>query len=137
MAEPNRNLPPYPARMPHRRHTLAKVDQHSWANAENTVIESWVDVRADIDAINHGDALCRGETYEINGRLYQVKPDGGSYPIAGPGIHSLTRAAYKALGVYNLFGLSSRAEEILDAMNVAAAERMAARVIWAVEHGGT
>src|SRR5687767_13279006 len=72
-----RSLPPRPARMPHRRHILAKVDQHTWAKAENTVIETWVDVRADIDAINRGDAVRRGETYEINGRQYQVKPDGG------------------------------------------------------------
>ena len=131
----NPNLPPRPARAPHWRHRPAKVTQRSYAKERNAVIESWVDVQGDIDAINRGEGVRQGDIYVINGRTYRVKQTGVAYPISGPGIHPLGRGASKALGIYDIFGMTDRAEEILDAMEVRPEERAAARVIWQVERG--
>jgi hypothetical protein len=84
---------------PHRRHLLARVNQRTVAKARNGVIESWVDVQADIAAINSGKAIAQGETYSINGRTYEVGSNGTAYPIAGEGITGWTvepsrRSAY-------------------------------------------
>lgn len=133
MTQDNRNLPPYPARMPHQRHSLVRVTVRSLAKHRNTVVESWIDVRADIDAINRGEGVRHGETFQVHGRIYQVKPDGALYPIAGAGIHLLGRGGYKALGVSNVFGLTERAEQILDLMRVSALERRRARDTWRSE----
>src|SRR5438067_1995807 len=109
-------LPPWAVRAPHPRHRLARVTQRSRAKPLNTVIASWVDVPADIIAINAGEANRRGDLYEIKGRTYGIEPSGTAYPVSGPGIRSLDRAAYRALGVYNRFGLTARAEQILNRM---------------------
>jgi hypothetical protein len=90
---------------------------------------------ADIAAINRGEAIRHGQTYIVNDRIYGLDPSGVAYPISGPGIHVLDRGAFKALGVYNRFGESARAEEILDAMGVQAASRAAALTAWRSERG--
>ncbi len=103
------------------------------AKARNAVIESRVDVAADITAINSGLALRSGDTYPVSGRTYGVEPSGVAYPISGPGIHILDRGAFKALGVYNVFGRSTRAEQILDAMGIGAEQRARATTAWLAE----
>ncbi|MBI4493028.1 MAG: hypothetical protein HY690_09565 [Chloroflexi bacterium] len=95
----------------------------------NGVIEPWVDVASDIAAINRGEAVRQGSIYLINGRQYGLETSGRAYPIAGPGIHRLSRGAFKALGVYNTFGQTARAEAILDAMPISEEERVPARVV--------
>jgi hypothetical protein len=103
------------------------------AKKENTVVESWVDLRADIDAINRGEARRQGDTWTVNGRTYRVEPGGTVYPLSGPGLHHLDRGAYRALGVYNAFGTTARAEAILDNMNTELSAREAARRLWQEE----
>lgn len=119
-----------PVRPPHPRHWIRAVNQRSVAKAVNSVIESWVDVEEDVAAINRREAVRRGNTHIVNGRTYGVKPTGRLYPIAGAGIHQLSRGAYKALGVYNVFGLSARALQILDALGIVADERAKALAAW-------
>ena len=114
---------------------LARVGVRTLPKDRNSVIESRGDVRADIEAINQGEAIRRGHIYEVNGRTYGAEPSGVTYPIAGPGIHRLDRGAFKALGVYNTFGRSERAEQILDAMGIGAEQRAAALAAWLAEHG--
>ena len=53
-----------------------------------------------------------------NGRIYAQKSDGQLYPYSGPGVHALDRGAYNALGVYNKFGRTEKAEAILKSMNI-------------------
>lgn len=122
-------------RPPSRRHQLARVNQRTVAKARNSVIESWVDVQADIDAINAGRAIAQGNMYTVNGRTYGVEPNGTNYPISGPGIHMLERGAFRALGVYNTCGRSERAEAILDAMGIRPGERARALAAWRSERG--
>lgn len=94
------------------------------------MVESWVDMRADIDAINRGDATRDGNRFSINGRLYVSKGDGGSFPVSGPGVHQLGRGAFKALGVYNELGMTDAAERQLDLQGIGPDERAAAARAW-------
>ena len=76
-----------------------------------------------------------GDRYVVNGRRYRMEATGRLFPIDGPGFHRLDRGAFKALGVYNQFGLSARAEAILDAQGMAVAARDQARIAWRAERG--
>jgi hypothetical protein len=100
------------------------------------VIEPWVDVASDVAAINAGQAHREGNTLEINDRIYGVEPNGALYPISGRGFIELNRQAYKGLGVYNQFGNTRRAAEILDAMQEGAADRRAALEAWSTAKRG-
>jgi hypothetical protein len=69
--------------------------------------------------------------YVINGRTYGVH-DGTLFPISGPGFHYLTRPQFKAFGVYNEFGNTARAAEILDKMGIATSDRAEALRVFEV-----
>ncbi|WP_459195784.1 RHS repeat domain-containing protein [Wukongibacter baidiensis] len=102
------------------RHYMENVKQKSLVRDRNTVVESWVDVEADITAINAGKAQQTGNNFEINGRIYGVKNmnDTTLYPISGDGFHQLNRIEYKAMGIYNQFGNTEKANMILNNMKV-------------------
>jgi hypothetical protein len=99
----------------------------------NSVVESWVDMDADVAAINRGQAVRAGDDYTVNGRTYRLKPDGTTFPVTGVGVHQLDRGAFRALGVYNVHGLTNVAERILDAMAMEPAAREAARRAYLAE----
>jgi hypothetical protein len=121
--------PPGGLREPAQRHYAARVRQKTVAKNKNTVIEPGVDVRGDVAAINAGRAQrIRGE-YHVNGRVYG-EHDGTLYPIRGDGFHELDRGAFKALGIYNQFGETFRATEILDKMGIDQGARDAALAVW-------
>lgn len=130
----NPNLPPRPALPPNPRHRLTSVKEGTFPKAINSVIEPWVDVAADVAAINPGEAVRQGDAFTVNGRTYRLKPNGRLFPVAGSGIHQLGRGAFKALGVYNRYGISPRAEEFLDLQALEPAEREAARAAWRAGH---
>jgi hypothetical protein len=117
--------PKQPLRPPAARHTATRVGQRTLAKEVNTVIEPGVDVAGDVAAINAGKATRVGGNWVVNGRTYGAH-DGTLYPIEGPGFHQLTRGAFKALGVYNKFGNTAEAAEILSKMGTSAADRAAA-----------
>jgi hypothetical protein len=117
-------------RGPAKRHWAASVNQQTFTKEKNTVIESGVDVEADVAAIRGGRAEKVGETYVVNGRTYSAH-DGTLYPISGAGLHQLNRGAFKALAVFNKFGDTAEAYAILRRMhNVGPREIDAALVAW-------
>jgi hypothetical protein len=108
--DPGASPPPKRLLPPHPRHYVRRVTQRTRTKRANSVIESRIDVAADIAAINAGRAV-RATVggvvqYLVNGRSYGVEPTGRAYPISGPGIHQLDRLSFKAIGVYNTFGPS-------------------------------
>jgi hypothetical protein len=105
------------------------VTQKTVAKNKNTVIEPGVDVAGDVAAIRSGLATRSGDTFSINGRVYGSH-DGTLFPISGQGFHQLDRGAFKALGVFNKFGNSSRAGQILDNMGISSGARDAALKAW-------
>ncbi len=117
-------------RAPGRRHTLRHVDQRTVAKDVNSVFEPSVDVAGDVAKIRAGQAERVGDKFVVNGRTYGHH-DGTLYPMSGPGIHTLDRGAFKALGVYNKFGGETEAAtKILDNMGIGAEERAAALRAW-------
>jgi hypothetical protein len=116
-------------RAPSRRHYLNNIDQRTVAKDLNTVIEPNIDIAADMVGIRSGLAERNGETFQINGRIYG-QHNGILYPISGTGFHQLDRPAFKALGVYNKFGDTSRSEEILSNMGIPSEARETALSVW-------
>ncbi len=130
----NRNLPPRPVTPPNQdRHRIARINQRTRAREITSVVERWVDMAADVSAINRGEAVRTGDTYIVNGRTYRVKPDGKAFPVSGAGVHRLDRGAFRALGVYNVHGLSNVAESILDRMGTTPEARDTARAAYLAE----
>lgn len=67
--------------------------------AANSVILPHVDVQADVDAINLGQAERVGSDFKINGRIYGVESNGTLFPRSGDGIIEMDRSSYGALQV--------------------------------------
>lgn len=120
---------------PAGRHQASRVKQNTVAKKTNTVAEPGVDMAADAAAINAGNATRSGADYVVNGRTYGVH-DGTLYPVSGPGLHQLNRAAFKALGVFNKFGNTQQAARILNKMRgpggkmIHMRDRIAALRVW-------
>lgn len=94
------------------------------------MIEPNADVAADVTAIRSGAAQLQGDRFILpNGRIYGHH-DGTLYPISGPGFHQLDRGAFKALGVYNKFGNTDRANQILENMGMSAEAKEIALRVW-------
>ena len=129
------HIPNPPLRSPNRRHNINSVNQKTVAKEMNTMIEPGVDVAGDVATINAGKATREGNTFIVNGRTYGMH-DGILYPISGPGFHQLDRGAFKALGVYNTFGDTPRAAEILDKIGMSEAHRQTALNVWRAGQGG-
>lgn len=128
-------LPAGGVRRPAPRHRAASVKQGTYPNNKNTVYDKSVDVEADIRAVNGGRATLGrnsvGElTATVNGRTYAVESNGTLSPRNGPGFHTLSRKEFKALGVYNKFGDSDRANSILTKMGIERPERSRALAVW-------
>lgn len=125
------DIPPAPARVPHRnRHYIHRVRIATRRRAATTVAEPWVDMAADITAINRGEGVRRGDTWTVHARSYRVERDGHSYPLAGPGLHTLDRRAFLALAIYNERGLTPAAERQLDYEDIDAESRRVAQRLW-------
>ncbi|PIT09867.1 hypothetical protein BGI30_06445 [Snodgrassella alvi] len=115
---------------PNNRHYFDKIKQKTTAKSKNTVIDSSVDVASDINAIKNGQGTIKGNYITINGRTYERELNGTLAPISGKGFTTLDRGEFKALGVYNQFGNTKRAEEILNNMGMSAAARAKALNVW-------
>lgn len=132
-------------RPPSSRHTLTKVTQGTLPRDVNTVVEPRVDVNADVAAINEGKAVAEVSpsgvrTYRVNGRVYGVEPNGTLYPMTGDGLIVLNRNEFKILGIFNKFGDTARAMEIINLQAPTAkftkAEVDAARQAWKAGQAG-
>ncbi len=84
---------------------------------------------SDVRAINIGQAVRSDETLTINGRRYWIDQPNTLYPIDGDGFIPATRGVYKAIGVYNQYGLTVEAEDRLDRSLITAESRQEARRI--------
>jgi len=73
---------------------------------KNTLYESWVDVAADIRAINAGEAIYDPATQQatINGRIYGIHENGTSFPVSGPGFIPVDRRVAKVLRILKRHG---------------------------------
>ena len=119
---------------PNSRHYADKVNQKSVAKDENTVIDrKVVNIEQDVNAIRNGQAQVINGQYHINGRIYG-QHDGTLYPIRGNGFYPLDRGAYKALGVYNKFGNTPQAKQIMDNMQINSNSRQEALKVWEKVH---
>lgn len=128
-----REAPSPPARVPDRnRHLLTRIRRTTRRKQRNAVVDSTVDMQADIDAINRGDGIRDGSRWTIHGRTYAVDATGHSWPVEGAGIYPLDRGAFLALAIYNEFGETATAERILDLEGIAAAARAEARRVWQI-----
>jgi len=117
---------------PATRHYADKVTQSSVAKEVNTVVDrSVVDMSADVAAIRSGQAQQIGDTFVVNGRTYGMH-DGTLYPMSGPGLYTLDRGGYKALGVLNKFGDTPQTDVILKNMGVSAETKAAALKVFEV-----
>lgn len=106
------------------RHSASRISLKSIAKEKNTVFTK--SVAKDVEAINYGNyKLVHGRYNLPNGRVYG-EHGGRLYPIEGPGFTSLDRGAFKALGIFNKFGNTPRASNILNNMKINDVQRNAA-----------
>jgi hypothetical protein len=83
----------------HERHTLNKIRPNSRVKERNTIVLPGTNVAKDLEDIRAGRGTWNSERncYEVNGRTYGVEANGTIYPIAGPGLVTLSRSEYKVL----------------------------------------
>jgi len=98
--------PPLPS-----RHRIRSVRQGGKKTRQNTVAESGINMKADVDAINAGQGTRDGNLYTVNGRTYELIGGDHLVPYSGPGFHPLTRSEFDALGIFNKFGDTPQAME--------------------------
>lgn len=130
-SDPNPNAPTERQgipRVPERRHYADRLTARSQRHPnENTVIMPWVDVMADVQAIRDGLAIRDGNTFVVNGRTYVLEPNRRLFPRDGEGFHRLSRAAYRALALYNDPELRIGPDRMLDLEDVGEDDRALAR----------
>lgn len=103
-------------RRPHRRHYLTGFVANSAVKEKNSLLESWVDTQADMEAINAGMGVYDPGTQwiRVNGRTYGIHDSGRAYPVSGEGIIEVSRGAYKALLIMRRYnGVNDRSERQL------------------------
>ena len=94
------------------------------------MIESWVDVQADVEAINRGLVERLGETYTVHGRTYGFY-QGRLFPKSGTGFIQLNKSEYRLLGIYNTYGdTPAAAHEIGHMRGITRQERERALRVW-------
>ena len=86
---------------PHRRHYIKDAAQKNEVKEKNTVIPDKMrgQIDEDIKGISEGKAklLDDGNTYEINGRTYEVKGNGTVFPKKGDGLIEMDNHEYSAM----------------------------------------
>lgn len=98
------------------------------------MLEPWVDIRADLNAINAGEGIYDPATRRIwvNGRLYGLHENGTTFPIEGDGIIPVSRSIYKALTIIRRYnGVNDRSErEMTQDLSISQPDRDEAVRIW-------
>ncbi|MFF0888513.1 hypothetical protein [Streptomyces sp. NPDC003456] len=87
-------------KFPNKRHTVSGASGGQVKERNTVILRGNEDlVRADIEAIANGRATLSadGNTYEINGRAYEVEGNGTVFPKSGPGLVEMDRIEYAAL----------------------------------------
>ncbi len=87
------------------RHQLDKITPSSYAKPLTSIALPGVDVAYEVERIGLGHGIRVGDSrYQINGRVYVVKPDGATYPESGPDIVKVTRPVFLALRLLIRYG---------------------------------
>ncbi|MFI1562616.1 hypothetical protein ACH4ZX_06005 [Streptomyces sp. NPDC020490] len=87
-------------KFPNKRHTVSGAAGGQVKERNTIILRGNEDlVRSDIEGIANGRATLSadGNTYEINGRRYEVEGNGTVFPKSGPGLVELDRIEYAAL----------------------------------------
>ncbi|GAA2445989.1 hypothetical protein [Streptomyces glaucus] len=87
-------------KFPNKRHTVSGSAGGQVKERNTVILRGNEDlVRADIEGIANGRATLSpdGNTYEINGRTYEVEGNGTVFPKSGPGLVEMDRIEYAAL----------------------------------------
>jgi hypothetical protein len=72
------------------RHQLDLVTSNTRVKSINTLALPGIDVAREVALIDQGHGKRVGDSrYEINSRVYVVKPDGSAYPESGEGVVSV------------------------------------------------
>jgi hypothetical protein len=103
-----------------KRHKASSINKNSKPHSdENTLADNSVDMVADVQAINRGEATLSkdGTSYELpNGRIYGRKGDYKTqprlFPKQGTGFHTLTRGGFETLKALNELGKEKGLEQI-------------------------
>jgi hypothetical protein len=132
--EPNPNAPTARQaariRIPEARHRVAHAGERTYPHGDvNTVAMPWVDFGQDLADILAGGATRDGNRFDVNGRIYVLEGGGRLYPLSGEGLAQIGRGAYRALGMYNDWGLTEIAEVRLAQARIREDERAVARQI--------
>jgi len=109
------------------RHNASRINKDSVTKTKNTVILPGIDIQPDLQAIREGRAMRDGPYYAVNGRYYGIHEGSRIYPEQGPGLMTLDRGAFRALGIYNSLGETPDAEQRLDRAGITQDQRRAAR----------
>src|SRR4249920_492332 len=118
-------------RVPEARHRAARVGERTKPHGNvNTVALPWVDFGQDLAAILAGRAVRDGNRFDVNGRAYVLEGEGRLCPLSGEDLIQLGRGAYRALGIYNAWGLTNEAEIRVGRARIQEGERQVARQIW-------
>jgi hypothetical protein len=118
-------------RVPESRHRASRVGLRSQVHGDvNTVAMPWVDFGEDLAAILAGRAIRNGNHFLVNSREYVLEGEGRLCPIVGEGFIPLGRGSYRALGMYNEWGLTEFAEARVNRARIREDEREAARQVW-------
>ncbi|MDP3542013.1 MAG: hypothetical protein Q8T11_06030, partial [Elusimicrobiota bacterium] len=142
--------PPAGLKPPNARHRAQRVTQGSVAKSVNTVAEPWVPMGEHVRIISLGEGVhaVGGKVFRVEAahgpggqlfRLIETGPapkvwrygvhDTSFHPVDGPGLHVLSRGAFKALGTLNTLG-PERAGPILTRIGVSEADRALALKVW-------
>ncbi|MGB3327342.1 MAG: minor capsid protein [Thermomicrobiales bacterium] len=140
-----RQVPNVTVKPPASRHYIMQVSPASPSRSgnRNTVIEPWVDVQADIDAINRGEGIVdhgRANAW-VNGRLYGYYADRGTaWPISGDGFITMDQKQYSAFRqIVENDGLGPESEVFLErSRQLTDDDRELVRRIWRIreQEGG-
>ncbi|MGN6033035.1 MAG: hypothetical protein ACTHQE_15390 [Thermomicrobiales bacterium] len=139
-------FPRNPVRRVANRHMIATIvwEDRAERGDRNTMIEPWVDVRGDLDAINRGEGFCHHASGRIwiNGRLYGTHTDrrtGTIFPISGDGLITITSAQHFAVRTFARYnGITPGAEYELECnKNISGEDIDVARRIWNIRIEGT
>lgn len=92
------------AKRPARRHDpcRTKGKERSKGDDKNTMIDPDLDISTDIDSLNSGNFIRKGEDYIVGERIYGMHSDTGTiFPKSGPGFIKVDRVQHQLLKQLN------------------------------------
>jgi hypothetical protein len=128
------NTPARPVKAPAARHYINRISTSTVAKEKTTLIKPGTPVGDDMNAIRNGRAIRDGERFTVNGRTYQMKPNGTMFPVEGDGfVPPVSRGVIFALNAYARYnGINETSEYEATMASVSEEDRERAREIWSL-----